>query len=392
MKRPLGTSRDFNQAFMKETGWDATDWVKARFMGLEMSERDVDESHLKSKLGRHPAIVRTRSALEPKGKFSEALERLGMQNENRSVLGQAGQMLGTAASDIRDDGVRSWWWLINAIPATSSLLAESAFRAARKGELNKINQILDEQGGKINVKKDPGKIKAIQEGYATGNIVKDERGRPKEVEHFALKADIQSQDGGIGTRQYKGGHIAALTLPQAFAVNTAMGLMNPFGGTGGYEAALPSEDDPTRSANVVAEVGAKYLLGRTGSLLPYNEFVQHRPDVSRGEYNKYKAFKYDKNTDTDLSDGDFTMPMGVLKGTMEGIHGPELQFLGKSLPLTTGIIPYVGAVGGGLLGAIPSPRGKLVRNMLMGSIAGTAIGMGGGNRLKQSGGVAINCQ
>ena len=42
--------------------------------------------------------------------------------------------------------------------------------------------------------------------------------------------------------------------------------------------------------------------------------------------------------------------MGALRYTDEGIHGPEVQFLGRSLPVTTGLIPFAGAVAGGALG------------------------------------------
>ena len=38
-------------------------------------------------------------------------------------------------------------------------------------------------------------------------------------------------------------------------------------------------------------------MGRTGNLLPYDEFSKVRPDVSKDEYGRYQAFKYDKNTD-----------------------------------------------------------------------------------------------
>ena len=47
----------------------------------------------------------------------------------------------------------------------------------------------------------------------------------------------------------------------------------------------------------------KYFLGRTGNLLPYEEFSKYRPDVDVGEYNRYKAFKYDKDMDFDPRDG-----------------------------------------------------------------------------------------
>jgi hypothetical protein len=98
---------------------------------------------------------------------------------------------------------------------------------------------------------------------------------------------------------------------------------------------MPSDEDPSKTSNAVAEVAAKYILGRTGGLLDYDEFKKVRPDVSKGEYNAYKAFKYDNSTDLNPFDGDFTIPSGVLKGTTDGIHGAEIQFLGRSLPLTT---------------------------------------------------------
>ena len=88
-------------------------------------------------------------------------------------------------------------------------------------------------------------------------------------------------------------------------------------------------------------------MGRTGNLLPYDEFRKVRPDVSEEEYRAYQAFKFDKSTDMDISDGDIGLPGGALKFTTEGIHGPELQFLGRSLPTTTGLVPYLGALAGG---------------------------------------------
>ena len=125
--------------------------------------------------------------------------------------------------------------------------------------------------------------------------------------------------------------IQALAIPTGIAINSGLGLLTPFGGAEGYKAALPSEEDPSKTSNVIGEVGLKYIMGRTGQLLPYNEFSQVRPDVSREEYNKYQAFKYDKNEDYNPLDGDFSIGAGALRGTTEGIHGPEIQFLGRSL-------------------------------------------------------------
>ena len=93
---------------------------------------------------------------------------------------------------------------------------------------------------------------------------------------------------------------------------------------------MPDENDPTKSANLGQELVDRYFLGRSGALLPYNEFVKERPDVSREEYNQYKNYLF----------GD----KSVVKATMDGVQGPEVTFMGKSLPLMTGILPGVAGV------------------------------------------------
>ena len=116
--------------------------------------------------------------------------------------------------------------------------------------------------------------------------------------------------------------------------------MNPFGGQEGYQAAIPDEENKSKTSNAVAEVASKYILGRTGNLLPWSEFQKIRPDVSKDEYMRYKAFKFDKEGDINpFDDGQMTIPSGVLKYNNDGIHGAEVQFLGRSLPLHTAILP-----------------------------------------------------
>ena len=56
----------------------------------------------------------------------------------------------------------------------------------------------------------------------------------------------------------------------------------------------------------------------------------------------------------------------AFKYTDEGIHGPELQFLGRSLPVTTGIIPFATAVAGGASGVMtkrPIKQGFFVEGL-----------------------------
>jgi hypothetical protein len=157
-------------------------------------------------------------------------------------------------------------------------------------------------------------------------------------------------------RRYKPGMVDALQLPSALAINAGVGLLNPLGGSNGYAAVFESEDDPTRTSNIVGEVAAKYILGRTGKMLNWDEFKEVRPDVSKDEYMRYKAFKYDKEADFNPLDGDFTIPTGVLKGNSDGIHGPEIQFLGRSMPLLTTLLPVAAAGIGTSLGASWQPE------------------------------------
>ena len=184
----------------------------------------------------------------------------------------------------------------------------------------------------------------------------------------------------IAKRKYEPGHIDALAIPAGIAMNTGLGLMTPFGGAEGYKAAVPSEEDPSKTANVIAEVASKYILGRTGNLLPWDEFKKVRPDVSKDEYQRYKAFKFDKEADLNpFDDGKMTLPTGVLKYTNEGIHGPEVQFLGRSLPLSTGILPTATATLGAALGA---RRKRPIIGGFLGGMAGLAGGHVGGNLIE----------
>ena len=47
----------------------------------------------------------------------------------------------------------------------------------------------------------------------------------------------------ISSSDHKPGHVDLLAIPAGFAINTSVGLMNPFG-IDGYKVVMPSEDDP----------------------------------------------------------------------------------------------------------------------------------------------------
>ena len=171
----------------------------------------------------------------------------------------------------------------------------------------------------------------------------------------------------------------ALSIPAGLAINAGIGLMNPVGGSEGYKAVFPDEDDPTKTSNVIGEVASKYFLGRSGNLLPYDEFVKVRPDVSEDEYRRYKAYKHSKALDYDPTDGDVSvLPLGYLKGTTEGIRGPEIEFMGRSLPVNDTLIPFVGAVAGTAAGARYGKKNRIMSG-IAGGFAGQATGAIVGN-------------
>ena len=100
---------------------------------------------------------------------------------------------------------------------------------------------------------------------------------------------------------------------------------------------------------------------------------------------RYKAFKFDNDGDADITDdGQVIVPTGVAKFTTDGIHGAELQFLGRSLPVNTGLLPTAAALAGTTYGANRGQAsGRSIRGGLIGGVASTAGGMLVGNLLEQ---------
>ena len=126
------------------------------------------------------------------------------------------------------------------------------------------------------------------------------------------------------------------------------------------------------------EVAQKYIMGKT-EIPPYDEFVKVRPDVSKEEYAAYQAEKYDNNEDYNPLDGDISVLGGAFKATDTGIHGPEISILGRPLPVTTGVVPFLGALGGAAAGVRSK---KPIRHGMIGGTAGLAVGQILGNAIE----------
>ena len=351
----------FFDAAKEAYGEGREEWAKAYREGRKAAGQSENAPRWDEMTGAYRTGIRAKEAIQDllqrpltKKEKDNRLIRQDLGIGAKSGLGpRSGQLLGTVAADITGDDTRSFYWLLNAAQATANVIAEKAMGAA--------NPRLYGKSPVIN----PGTQKPYTVKEAKGGEYLDDSGSPR-------KGVSITEDGTIEKRNFEPGHLASLAIPTGIAINTGLGLMTPFGGAEGYKAALPSDEDPTKTENVLGEVALKYFMGKTGNLLPYSEFVKVRPDVSPEEYGAYQAWKFSKNEDWNpLDDGRTSMLGGALRTTDEGIHGPEVQFLGRSLPVTTGIVPYLGALAGGVMGV----RSKApIRGGVGGGLAGLAAG------------------
>jgi len=339
----------------------------------------------------HPGIYRTREALnmaDPAYKAVREERGLGLSDD---PITRAGQFTGSVTRDIVNDTSRGFWWLINAPQAVGNLATDAALHAANRNKFGETEFSPNLLFGKSFVTDDKGNRiprSADKKAFELGLTKRQSGGRPDTyAPGVSIANDPETGKPYFVKRNFNPGSLAALAIPSGIAINNSIGLLTP-GGAEGYKAISPSDEDPSKSDNLIAEVGAKYLLGQSGGLLPYDEFVKVRPDVSPEEYKAYKAFKGRRGEDYNpFDDGEVSILRGALKTTDEGIHGPELQFMGKSLPLATGLLPTATAIAGTALGVrrplTKTPDGRLVggpaRSGLVGGLGGLAVGSIVGN-------------
>jgi len=382
----FGTFGDFRQGFDEDVTRGSDDITRAFYEQRDRQGLDDDATRMTKIFGTHPVIYRAREVFrdetpEGKGVYPDSVPKILRANPDAiaarqaqgmgpksTMAGRLGQLAGSVGHDLVNDKSRSIYWLLNAAQATGNVINENALAA--------VNPELYGQED-LGIKySDMDALQKAGHAHTENKTI---------VPNSGIK---RGKNGNAIRRNYRSGAVAALGIPAGFAINQGLGLMTPFGGYEGYEAVLPSQDDPSKTSNVIGEVAAKYIMGRTGNLLPYDEFQKVRPDVSKGEYNAYKAFKFDKKTDLNpFDDGQMTLPTGIIKTNDDGIHGAEVQFLGRSLPVNTALIPFAGAVAGGMAGVAkrPDAMGRdrhAVKRGLIGSAIGTAAGMTLGNLLE----------
>jgi len=184
-----------------------------------------------------------------------------------SAARKTGQLVGSAANDLTQDTTRSVYWLLNALQATGEVINEQALSRVVP-ELYKKSRV---QSAEIPFKSTSGgnvpRYLNMQDKDSIKEMVDTKKAKYVDNKLTASRGYSFDDSGDLQKRNYSPGMVQSLAIPTGIAINTGLGLMSPFGGAEGYKAALPSEEDPTKSSNVVGEIGLKYLMGRTGQLM-----------------------------------------------------------------------------------------------------------------------------
>ena len=317
-------------------------------------------------LGRVPSFDAVRDVLPERfGGFDETQrdvrKKQGIDLMRGNSAQTTGAFIGRTASDFVNNGARSLWWLLNAPQAVVDVGSEAFTGLANREGLYGLDYADKEEAmrkGWIDKNGDPLD--------SAVNPVRYDRQRPSNNDpQLTRRLKDLMKNGSIPEHVYSkrrvGNNLSTLlALPGAYLINEGLGLTNLFGGDDGRKAVFPDEMDPTQTSNAVAEVAAKYILGRQGDLLPWDEYKKVRPDVTKDEYMAYKGYRFNKKEDWNIfDDGKVNMLNGVIKANDDGIDGSEIMFLGRSMPIATTIVPTLAAVGGASLGGALSKYGAL---------------------------------
>ena len=384
----LQVRSNLSQGFQNDYAIGRDDTQQVFYRKRDLQELNKDAPMATAMLGNHQGITRLREAT---GKLNPAhaiaLEEANMQlRKDKPLAYQIGQFGGTFAADLTQDTSRSLWWLINALQASGQVVNDFVLQRAvpelwgRSPAMRQVKAIGTDGKKIVNNRQINMGVQNDADYALNNNMVRmgdDDKLVP--MRGYSFKKDSNG-DNILQKNNYSRGMIAATAIPTGLAINTGLGLMTPLGGAEGYKANNPSPDDPTKTNNPVAEVAQKYILGKTGGLLPYSEFKKVRPDVSLAEYKAYQADKFDNAEDYNFLDGDVSVLGGALKANIDGIHGAEVSMLGRSLPVNTGVVPFATALAGTALGGRYGHRqhkqgamGALVGG-LGGNFAGQAAG------------------
>ena len=265
----------------------------------------------------------TKNSILPLDNYDVDRYKQILSSDRLNPAEKAAYVAGRAARDLLTDGTRTIIWAGNHPAAQAGFLGSMASTAADlQPDYSKEKRDLALAGEHYNVDHADSEYAAREgftfmgEGRAQGRMI------PLEVARVALPA------------------LAATALQQASGNHN---WLDPLGGgrTPGFKPVFASEADPTTTDNPIAELAVRYLFGRTGRLLPWDEFTQERPEVSPGDYQRYRAHQFDGGW----------ADLGLFKSTSRNLEGePEYTLMGFRVPLSAASAS-TGSLVGGILGS-----------------------------------------
>jgi hypothetical protein len=251
--------------------------------------------------------------------FGDRGYRQAFSDPRVGAAGKAGYVAGRLVHDIVNDGSRVPWWVLNHPMAQTAVASDLAADAA-------------------GLNPDYGVYEQLRSARG------DEISRPAIDEEFAADMGFSFRGEGKGIPLGLARKVPAIIASSALLATSGNSDFANIAGGGrqpGFESILPVEDDKTQSANPLGELGIRYMFGRTGRLLPWEEFTAERPDVSPTDYGNYRAYQY--------SSGPL---LGIAKATSRNVDAePEFAMMGFRVPLSA-----ASTVGGTLIGGIAGAK------------------------------------
>tara|TARA_R110002126_G_scaffold5021_8_gene26376 strand:- start:4 stop:1284 length:1281 start_codon:yes stop_codon:yes gene_type:complete len=145
-----------------------------------------------------------------------------------------------------------------------------------------------------NLGKSEGRTAAQNIGGFAGRVASDVIGdetrntywrynHPLAVSSFAGNDALKVTGMPVGYQALGGAALALGVMPIASG-NLDISNLGEFGRPKGYQALFADPTDKTKTTNPLGEFAGRYFLGRKGNILPYEELVKERPDVTPEKY------------------------------------------------------------------------------------------------------------
>jgi hypothetical protein len=240
-------------------------------------------------------------------------------NKDIPLDSKAAYVAGRAIHDLLSDGSRTAYWLLN----------------HPLGALSVLSSMIE---GPVGIT--PDKVAIARQLETDGTPVNDDTINLEHAKRMGF-----SHRGHIEGMPYEmaRGVVPLLTagLLTQLSGNHDMLNLAEGGRTKGYQAILPTEFNNKETQSVPMELALRYITGRTGRLLPFEEFSAERPDVSKEDYDAAKMHQWNKGL----------LGLGLLKGTARNIEGePEFTMMGFRVPMSAAAAA-LGGLGGAVAGS-----------------------------------------